>query len=339
MKNYFSSSFKCLMLLTLALALNMSSLLANDTPGSLRLAGHIPRQAIADAIFLNPLDSSTEVPMTFILPLRNQEELQRLIARMHDPKDSEYYGKYLTSAEFIERFAPTEEDYNKVIAYAENSGFKIHGMHPNRTLLNVKGQAGAVESAFNINFHEYQSLKGRRFYAPNNNPKVPESIASIITGVVGLDNHAVWRPFHIKKETAEISPSIASQAFPSGPGGGLAPGDILRAYNLTNVSTKGAGQIIALFELGSYNQSDIHAYTNQFGLPSANLKNILVDGGSTSGIDAEVTLDIELALALAPQSQIYVYEGPNSSNGVLNTYNRIATDNIAKANQYFVGIR
>ena len=48
------------------------------------------------------------------------------------------------------------------------------------------------------------------------------------------------------------------------------------------------------------------------------------------GIDPEVTLDIELALALAPGSQIYVYEGPNSDQGVLDTYNRIATDNIAK---------
>ena len=67
-----------------------------------------------------------------------------------------------------------------------------------------------------------------------------------------------------------------------------------------------------------------------FGLPSPKLQNILVDGGSSSGIDPEVTLDIELALALAPESQIYVYEGPNSDQGVLDTYNRIATDNLAK---------
>ena len=69
---------------------------------------------------------------------------------------------------------------------------------------------------------------------------------------------------------------------------------------------------------------------NYFGLPSAKLKNILVDGGSNSGIDPEVTLDIELAIALAPESQIYVYEGPNSNQGVLDTYNQIATDNLAK---------
>ena len=124
--------------------------------------------------------------------------------------------------------------------------------------------------------------------------------------------------------------NAASHGHPSGPGGGYSPKDLLTAYNLNRVSANGSKQIIALFELGGYLTSDINEYTNYFGLPSAKLKNILVDGGSSSGIDPEVTLDIELALALAPASQIYVYEGPNSDQGVLDTYNRIATDNLAK---------
>ena len=44
-----------------------------------------------------------------------------------------------------------------------------------------------------------------------------------------------------------------------------------------------------------------------------------------------MTLDIELQIALAPgASKIIVYEGPNSNTGVVDTYNRIATDNLAK---------
>ncbi len=41
-------------------------------------------------------------------------------------------------------------------------------------------------------------------------------------------------------------------------------------------------------------------------------------------------MDIQLALAIAPESEIYVYESPNSDAGALATYNRIATDNLAK---------
>jgi len=60
---------------------------------------------------------------------------------------------------------------------------------------------------------------------------------------------------------------------------------------------------------------------------------VLVDGysGASGSGAAEVTLDIELQAALATgASKILVYEGPNTTAGVIDTYNKIATDNIAK---------
>jgi kumamolisin len=197
--------------------------------------------------------------------------------------------------------------------------------------LNVTGQAESIENAFNLRLHHYQKSDGRTFYAPDSDPNVPHSVASIIHGIVGLDNHAKWGTYHKRKPTKGVLNSEGSaSAHPSGPGGGYSPSDLLTAYNLTQVPAKGSGQIIALFELGTYLATDINEYAKYFGLPSPKLHNILVAGGSSSGIDAEVTLDIQLALAVAPESQIYVYEGPNSNQGVLNTYNRIATDNLAK---------
>ncbi len=61
---------------------------------------------------------------------------------------------------------------------------------------------------------------------------------------------------------------------------------------------------------------------------------VLVDGfsGQPGGGAVEVTLDIQLMIALAPGiSKIVVYEGPNSGSGLIDTYNRIATDNLAKS--------
>lgn len=61
---------------------------------------------------------------------------------------------------------------------------------------------------------------------------------------------------------------------------------------------------------------------------------MLVDGysGAAGSGAGEVTLDIELQIALAPGvNKIYVYEGPNSNAGVVDTYNKIATDNVAKS--------
>jgi kumamolisin len=282
-------------------------------------------------MLLNPLDGTTAVPVTFILPLRNKKELEQLVQRIYDPTDAQY-GQYLAPEEFADRFAPTEEDYQNVVAYAKSLGLSVTETHANRTLLNVSGPSGSLEAAFNLRMHQYQKPNGRVFYAPDNDPEVPASIASTIHGIVGLDNHGLRHTYNRRKEAKEEASKIdaTTHAYPSGPNGGYAPSDLLTAYNLSEVSANGSNQIIALFELASYQASDINTYASHFGLPTPKLTHVLVDGGSGSGIDAEVTLDIELAIALAPASEIYVYEGPNSDQGVLDTYNRIATDNIAK---------
>lgn len=333
MKHNFSFFFRCFMLTTLPLTFQATaaeSETINHSP--IRLSGHVPSKALSNATYLKNLDETAHVPITFILPLRNKEALEKLVERMYDPNDEQHYGKYLTPEEFAEQFAPTEEDYENIIAYAKSLGLNITGTHSNRTLLHTSGPTRSIETAFNLCLHHYQKPDGRTFYAPNNDPEVPHFIAPMIHGIVGLDNHAVWRTFNQKKQAAEefLYTNAASNAHPSGPRGGYSPNDLVTAYNLNGLPANGSGQIIALFELGGYQESDINEYTSYFGLPSPKLKNILVRGGSGSGINPEVTLDIELAIALAPESQIYIYEGPNSDQGVLDTYNRIATDNLAR---------
>src|SRR5262249_39465472 len=85
--------------------------------------------------------------------------------------------------------------------------------------------------------------------------------------------------------------------------------------------------------LDGYNSSDITAFKSSFALSTfPTLENVLVDGysGAAGGGADEVTLDIELAGAIAPgMTKILVYEGPNSDAGVLDTYSRIASDNRA----------
>ena len=113
----------------------------------------------------------------------------------------------------------------------------------------------------------------------------------------------------------------------------MTPRDIRAAYGLSSAPQTGVGQSLALFELDGYNPSDIATYESAFGLPAVPLQNVLVDGysGASGSGAGEVTLDIELQMALASgASKIVVYEGPNSGTGVIDTYNRIATDNLAK---------
>jgi kumamolisin len=304
---------------------------SSPIPSSVRLHGHVPTKALTAAKWLGKQASDTQISMAFVLPLRNQVELQELLGRIYDPADP-LHGQYLAPQEFTDKFGPTQADYDAVSAYARSLGLTVTGTHSNRTILNVSGPAGTVESAFNLHLQQYQAPNGRKFYAPDDDPEVTDAIASSIVGVVGLDNAAVWHP-HSRFVSAADMAQTAPFQIGTGPGGGLTPSDIRTAYNLQGVAANGSGQTLALFELDGYNSNDVANYVSYFGLPSVPLQNVLVDGfsGRAGSGAGEVTLDIELQIALAPgASKIIVYESPNSNTGVIDTYNRIATDNLAK---------
>ncbi len=291
-----------------------------------RLSGHVPSAAIMHSRLLGRVASAQTVSLALTLPLRNQAALTDLIARQSKPGDP-LYGHYLTPAEFTARFGPTESGYAAVAAAARQKGLSVIGTHPNRLILDVSGPAASVEAAFGLHLQRYLNASGREFYAPDAGPALPLGLAGRVSGVAGLDN-AVRLHSH-------LHPALSGRAG-SGRDNGLTPTDIEAAYNLpTTAGPNGTGQTIALYELDGYTPSDITGYESAYGLPAVPLQNILIDGASgTPGDGAdEVTLDIELAQALAPSvSRILVYETPNTNTTTqyLDGYNRIATDNLAK---------
>jgi len=294
------------------------------------LASHIP-PIVKKSKLMGRATASDKVQMVFTLPLRNSEDLDTFLKRVYDRHDLTY-GQYLTNEEFTANYAPTEEEYNEVIAFAKSQGLEVTSTPSNRLLLGVSGSVATVEKAFGVHLNRYQAPNGRLYRAPDANPIIPASLQGKVSGIVGLDNYAIRRPHHVRRPVNAFN-TFGVKPHGSGPGGGLSPKDITTAYGLKGVAPNGTGQTVAVFELDGYVASDVTSYLNFFNLPKVPLKNILVDGfnGSAGGGAAEVTLDIELQIAIAPGvSSVLVYEGPNTSSGVLNTYNRIATDNIAK---------
>ena len=135
----------------------------------------------------------------------------------------------------------------------------------------------------------------------------------------------------------------------TGPAGGLAPNDVKYAYGLSGVAPlygaagattgtatalDGTGQRIGLFELDGFAASDIQLFVSKFSLPTVvgagatlpapgtgstaavgTVFAVPVDGFSGAVVDPtggqpEVTLDIDMALALAPNAAgVYSYEG------------------------------
>jgi subtilase family serine protease len=310
---------------------------------AVRLNDHIPA-LVALSRVVDRVNAQQPIRLALTLPLRNQAGLDDLLTRLYDPDDP-LYGQYLTPEEFTARFGPTPQDYDAVTAFAKASGLTVVDTHSNRLVLDVEGTAASVERAFGVRLLRFQAPDGRLFRAPDAAPAIPAALSGRLRDVIGLDDAAVWRP-HYRLRQMPVGGGIFADAFGgggpvltplggSGPGGGLSPSDIKTAYSLSGTTLNGSGQTLGLFELDGYTASDVTGYENFFSLPHVTLQNVLIDGfsgiPSGGGGSAEVTLDIELQVALAPSaSKVIVYEGPNSSAGVVDTYNRIATDNLAR---------
>jgi subtilase family serine protease len=318
-------SFRKISILLIALALSHA---AAQADGLTTLTGHVPLRGMAHALHLGREASSDTVQMSVGLALRNQDQLNDLIKKLYDPNDPLFH-KFLSVEAFKSQFAPTDDDVKQVTAYLISKGLRINKVHANHLLIEVEGAAAVVESAFQIELHEYITDKGRIAHAPTSNPLISDQMSAKITNVVGLSTFAHWKS-HARKNPNKIS--MASENPQTSVGSYMTPAKIKSAYNMGSITQTGAGESIALFELDGYTASDITTYANYFSLTPPTLQNILVSGATgTPGSGAvEVTLDIELAAAIAPgATKILVYEGPNTAAGVTATYSQIHSDGLA----------
>jgi kumamolisin len=291
---------------------------------------YVPHDAIKLASHLGRMESARQLALTLSLPIRNPTELADLIHGLYDIHDPNF-GHYLAPEEFASRFAPTPEQYDQLAQHFMGKGFAITNRHSNRLLLELTGSVDAWESMLQIQLHEYRNREGKIFHAPDREPQLPPEVFQRILHLSGLDNH-VQHHSHVRIRNA-AKQSVARAIVGSGPNGGLTPDDILKAYSLSTIH-QGNGQTLGLLELAAYDPSDISAYQAFFGLPTISVENISVSPGianSRLNADAEATLDIELQMALAPDSsKILVYQAPNQNDAFLAILSRIATDNKAK---------
>ena len=258
------------------------------------------------------------------LPLRNSQELDRLIVEISDPQ-SPSYRQYLSSSEFAERFGPAQSDYDKLSSFFEASGFTITATHPNRLILDITGPVSAIEKTFHVNMMAWQHPKRGQFISPDQDPSVDIDVA--IADVTGLDNFVIPHPMNLKGTplTSSYAPMSSTGSGPAGLFGG---GDFRAAY-APGVTLTGAGQSVGLFELDGFFAADVAANFKQAGLPAVPVSIVTLDGFNSAtpgGDNVEVILDIVMAGYMAPGASIIVYEG-SVPNDVLN---RMATDNTAK---------
>jgi kumamolisin len=302
-----------------------AAMAASQTPLPVRngsaqkLGPYSPSQTIRLAIGLRPPHIAAE-----------QEFLREL-----QEKSSPLFHQYLTTAEWTKRFGPTAAAQQAVVAWATGAGLTVTHLYPNRLVVDVAGNVGAIEHALGVQINSYR-LGSHTFFANASDPVLPPALVGIVESVDGLSSLQTMFPASSDEEPASpaygAGPVVAAgphaaangsrarlptarvsgrAATPNITDGAYDPTDIYGSeaydYNalnrlghccnpLGNSGSSPPQTSIAIATFGSQKISDIQGFQAQYPYLAYNVQEVYIDG-TPACCDAEGTLDMEWATA------------------------------------------
>jgi subtilase family serine protease len=279
------------------------------------LHSHVP--AAVAQFNLQPvgrLPAANRLHLGISLPLRNNEALGQLLKGIYDPANPNFH-RYVTPGQFNERFGPTEADYQAVVRFARANGFTVTHTVPGRSFLDVEAAVADIEKALHVTLRLYEHpTEARRFFAPDVEPSLELDVA--VLSISGLNDYVKPHPrvHPIKKGTP--LPRNGSYNYP---GGTLYMGSDFRHAYAAGTTLNGAGQEVGLFEYDGYTPADITNYEQTAGLPNVPVQEVLLAGvtNNPDNGDAEPSVDIELAISMAPGLDKVVFYRGSSIDGIL----------------------
>ena len=235
-----------------------------------------------------------------------RKDLDRFLSELGD-RNSPNYHKYLTPAQFGERFGLSLSDIAKVSTWLHNQGFTNIRVANGRNQISFDGTVGQIESVFDVEMHNY-AVEGVVHLANAGEPSIPAALAGIVLGVGSLNDFA-------PKPRARVHPHLTS--YVSG-NHFLTPGDFAVIYDVNALYSAGAdgtGQTIAIVGQSAVSMTDLNNFRTNSSLSTpANVTMTLVPSTSTStkcpGDEGESDLDLEWSEGIAKNAKIiFVYAG------------------------------
>ena len=277
--------------------------------------------------------ANTPISVTVALSLRNIDEAEQLLQSLSTPGSGQYH-QFLTSDEFVARFAPTQSDVAKAIAAFAKYG--LTAQQTTATTLKVSGLPANIERAFSVNLHSYSvaahgEAPAYSFHAPQGQASLPSELSGMVSGVAGLSSRPAMHPFHVaaNKLAAKQAAPASSSSTTISPFGSLTVTDFANLYNVTPLykhGVSGAGRTIGIMSLAGFTPSDAYTYWSLVGLKvnPNRIQVVNVDGGPGAPSDVsgslETTLDVEQSGGVAPGANMIVYLAPNTNQAFTDVF-------------------
>ena len=244
------------------------------------------------------------VTLAFRPSTTQQQDLNNLLAQQQD-RSSPNYHKWLTPAQFADRFGMTRGDIQRVTVWLQSQGFAVTAVANSRDEISFDGTVSQIEVSFGTEIHNYL-VDGIIYFANASNPSVPAALAASVLSVGHLHDFAP-KPRALARP--HLTSYISGNHF-------MTPGDFATIYDvapLYSAGSDGTGQKIAIVGQSSVNATDLSNFRSAAGLP-ANAPQMVLLPGTTStrcaGDEGESDLDLEWSGGVAKNATIiFVYAG------------------------------
>jgi len=272
--------------------------------GKAALLGHYnnPQQMLRLVITLQPPHPAEE---------------EQLLQQLQDPNSPNFH-QYLTQQEWIQRFAPSPQDEQAVVTWAQSQGLSIARRFPDRLIVDVEAPVAAIEKTFSVAINSYQ-IGDTTYFSNDREPSIPAALGNVIHSVMGLNNIQVMHshfPSKIPPPLYSAGPSLAlgtslerdgsleklQAAMKPAQGvrrletlGAYDPTDIYSSYAYDYLPLQGLGHCcnplnnpnnspeqssIAIAIGGDFLNGDLSGFLSTFPYLAANVQRVLVDGAT-----------------------------------------------------------
>lgn len=302
-----------------------------------------------------PPPVSQPMRVVFMLAGYDRTNADAFVRSQYTPGSPNFH-QWISLQQFAKRFGASDYEVSLVSSYLRANGFQDIKTSSNRMFLSAEAGMSDVSRTFNTHFGFYerptqqvQAGESATFYAPTAPPTLPASVASHVSGVIGLTDLFVLHPLleQVQGQTANIDDAQKPTSLPGAgsgflppaggpPSGYLTPPLLSSAYNFNAVhrlNLYGDGHAVGVFSPTLRYTNDPYAFASQFGISGFSLVDYAIDGGPSSstvssGGPIEAALDIEMIIGQAPHAKIVLACPSGTPQGWLDAYSFFGQEGI-----------
>jgi trimeric autotransporter adhesin len=282
-----------------------------------------------------------------------EQALRQYLGDLQNPSSANY-RKWLTPAQFGQRYGISDTDLTTVTAWLQSQGFTVEKVPAARNVVIFSGNIAQIQQAFHTSIHRY-FVNGETHFANSTDPQIPAALAPVVAGVAQLNDFrpksgaAIKTTAHFDAETQRIKSDLTLSDNSGNQYLFTGPADAATIYNIPNsvlngnysaISSlvggntyDGTGVTIGIAGDSNINAQDVQLYRASF-LPSSyssNQPNIIIDGNDPgiNGDGIEALLDLEVSGGIAPGAAINFYTAADTDlqNGLFLAIYRALNDN------------